>query len=132
MIRLLIVDDRATTRTGLHMLLAAEADIRVVGEAKDGQDAIDLAPILSPDVVLMDVEMPGMDGITATSRLHQLLPNASIIVLSMHDCTVLNGQAIEVGAAACVSKYLPASDLLTTIRRVAGCGPTNAVLETNE
>lgn len=124
MIRLLLVDDHPLMRTGLRMLLATEADLLVIGEAEDGQGAIDLATKLGPDVVLMDVEMPRMDGVTATGKLHQELPQIAIIVLTLYDNADTRARALNAGAAAFVSKFTPTDELLTTIRQIAGgCGP---------
>jgi DNA-binding NarL/FixJ family response regulator len=124
MIRLLLVDDHPLMRTGLRMLLATEADLLVVGEAEDGQGAIDLAATLGPDVVLMDVEMPCMDGVTATGKLHQELPQIAIIVLTLYDSAEMRARALDAGAAAFVSKFTPTDELLITIRQIAGgCGP---------
>jgi len=119
MIRLLIVDDQATVRQGLHMLFATTPDISVVGEAVCGESAVDLAALLYPDVVLMDVEMPGMDGIATTRAFHRLRPQAGIIVLSIHDDDRTQALALTAGAAAFVAKSMPPDALLAAIRRVA-------------
>jgi len=119
MIRLLIVDDQATVRQGLHMLFATTPDISVVGEAVCGESAVDLAALLYPDVVLMDVEMPGMDGIATTRAFHRLRPQAGIIVLSIHDDERTQALAQSAGAAAFVAKSMPPEALLAAIRRVA-------------
>ena len=119
MIRLLIVDDQPAVRQGLHMRLAAEPDFCVVGEALDGEAALSLAQSLSPDVVLMDVEMPRMDGLAAAGALHVICPHASIVMLSIHDDAITRARAEDAGAAAFVTKSVPADMLLATIRRVA-------------
>jgi len=119
MIRLLIVEDQPAVRKGLLMRLAAEADLLVVGEASDGEAALDLAVCHCPDVVLIDIEMPGMDGIATASAFHSIYPRASVIILSMHDDALTRSRAEEAGAAAFVSKAMPADTLLTTIRQVA-------------
>ena len=85
MIRIVIVEDQPGVRQGLRMLLDAESDLSVIGEASDGEDALMLAASLGPDVVLMDVEMRRMDGIAATTALHQAFPRIPIILLSIHD-----------------------------------------------
>ena len=119
MIRVLIVDDQPAVRQGLRMRLAAEPDLEVVGEAADGEVALSCAQALCPDVVLMDVEMPGMDGIAATDTLRKLCPSTAVIVLSMYDDARTRARAEGAGAAAFVGKSLPTDTLLATIRQVA-------------
>ncbi|MEX0750165.1 MAG: response regulator transcription factor, partial [Dehalococcoidia bacterium] len=85
MIRILLADDQTNVRKGLRMRLDLEAGIAVVGEAADGESAVSLARKLDPDVILMDVEMPGLDGIRATQQLRQDLPGCCIVVLTIHD-----------------------------------------------
>ena len=119
MIRLLIVDDHLAVRQGLRMRLGAEPDLEVVGEAADGEVALSSAQALCPDVVLMDVEMPHMDGIAATGTMRKLCPSAAVIVLSMYDDARTRAQAHNAGAVAFVAKSLPTDILLTTIRQVA-------------
>jgi len=119
MIRLLIVDDQPAVRKGLQMRLAAESDLVVIGVASDGQAALDLARALYPDVVLMDVEMPHMDGVAVASALHLICPRSSIIMLSIHDDARTRELAENAGAAAFVAKSLPTEMLLATIRQVA-------------
>jgi DNA-binding NarL/FixJ family response regulator len=101
------------------MLLDAESDLSVIGEACDGEAALNLTTSLCPDVVLMDVEMPRMDGIAAASVLHATCPRALIIMLSIHDDALTRARAEEAGAAAFVAKSMPADTLLATIRQVA-------------
>jgi DNA-binding NarL/FixJ family response regulator len=119
MIRLLIVEDRPAVRKGLLMRLAAEVDLSVIGEASDGEAALDLASCLCPDVVLIDIEMQGMDGIATARALHSIYPHTSVIILSMQDDALTRSRAEDAGAAAFVSKSMPADTLLTTIRQVA-------------
>jgi len=118
MIRLLIVDDQPAVRQGLLMRLAAESDLRVVGQAPDGEAALDLAQSLCPDVVLMDVEMPRMDGIAAARALRRMCPAVCVIMLSIYDDARTRLCAEEAGAAAFVPKAMPADLLLATIRQV--------------
>ena len=119
MIRLLIVDDQPAVRKGLHMRLGVEPDLSVIGEAPDGEAALDLAQALCPDVVLMDVEMPRMDGVTAASALHAICPCASVIMLSIHDDARTRARAEDAGAVAFVAKSMPTDMLLAMIRQVA-------------
>ncbi len=133
MIRLMIVEDQPAVRQGLQMRLAAEPDLCVIGEAPDGEAALELVRSLRPDVVLMDVEMPGRDGIAATSALRSLYPQIEVIVLSIHDDVLTRARARDAGAAGFVAKSVPADTLLVTIRQVAhtsGSGPILLALET--
>ena len=118
-IRLLLVDDRAAVRTGLRIWFALQPDLEVVGEASDGSEAISLARTLHPDVVLIDVEMPGMDGISATAALRSLAPQSAVVILTLYDDAVTRTRAQEAGAAAFVAKYRIEETLLAEIRRVA-------------
>ena len=117
MIRLLIVESQPAVRKGLQMRLAAEADLSVVGEALDGQTAVDMTAALHPDVVLVDLEMPSSD--TTANVLCLICQQAPVIILSMHDDARTRVRAKEAGAAAFVAKSMPAEMLLATIREVA-------------
>jgi len=119
MIRLLIVDDQPAVRKGLKLRLAAEPDLSVVGEASDGVAALERAQTLHPDVVLMDVEMPGMDGIAAANALREIRPNICVIMLSIHDDAHTRSCAEKAGAMAFISKSALTDRLLETIRQVA-------------
>ena len=121
MIRLLLVDDQAALRHGLAMRLAIEKDIVVIGEASNGKEAIDLASSLAPDVVLMDIEMPVMDGIKATHMLRNVAPACAVVILSIHDDGDTRQKALNAGAFAFVGKYETIDLLLSTIRE-AGQG----------
>ena len=120
MIRLLLVDDEISIRRGLRMQLELEPDLAVVGEAADGAEALALVSTLEPDVVLMDIQMRGMDGLAATRELHQAGRAPSVVVLSLHDDVPMRARAAEAGACAFVGKHEPGAVLLSAIRTVAG------------
>lgn len=119
MIRVFLVDDQETVRQGLHMRLLLEPDITVVGEARNGREALSLAQVLHPDVILMDIEMPEMDGIMATSAIRAALPQSAIVILSIHDDRMTRMQAQMAGAVAFVEKRGKTETLLTAIRQAA-------------
>ncbi len=117
-IRLLLVDDQPAVRRGLKMRIALEPDLEVIGETGDATEAIPLARALRPDVVLMDVEMPGMGGIVATAALRATAPHVAVVILSLYDDARTRARAREAGAAAFVAKHQAKTELLATIRRV--------------
>jgi DNA-binding NarL/FixJ family response regulator len=119
-IKLLLVDNQPQVRRGLRMSLALEKDFQVSGEAGDGAEALALAAVLAPDVVVMDVAMPRMDGIAATQAMHAAAPRAAVVILSLHDDTVSRERAVRAGAAAFVSKQAPLEELIAAIRLAAG------------
>ncbi|MDR1265975.1 MAG: response regulator transcription factor [Propionibacteriaceae bacterium] len=118
-IRVLLVDDQSLMRMGFAMVLRAEPDIKVVGEAADGRTALAQAAALKPDVVLMDVRMPGMDGIEATRRLVERAPAAKVIVLTTFDLDEYAFGALKAGASGFLLKDVRPDDLVTAIRAVA-------------
>jgi DNA-binding NarL/FixJ family response regulator len=118
-INILLVDDEPIIRRGLRMRLELEPDLSVVGEAGDGLDALDSARALTPNVVLMDVEMPRMNGIDATRELRSQVPSAAVVILSMHDDAATQARARAAGASAFVSKHSIDHGLLEAIRRAA-------------
>lgn len=120
MIRVLLVDDQPVMRQAVSSWLGIEPDLKVVGEADSGEAALNLVPALSPDVVLMDIDMPTMDGIAATAALHDVAPQSAVVILSMHDDSTVQDKARRAGAAAFVSKHQALDDLVQVIRRVAG------------
>ena len=118
-IQVLLVDDEPKVLRGLRMRLGLEADIRVVGEAADGATGVDLASLLSPDVVLMDVNMPVLDGIAATRELIARVPQAAVVILSLHDDNGTIDRALAAGAVAFVAKQQMDGDLIGAIRDAA-------------
>jgi DNA-binding NarL/FixJ family response regulator len=116
MIRLLLVDDQVIYREGLSELISLEEDIEVVGEGKNGEEAITLAEKLQPDVILMDVRMPVCDGVTATKKIHQRFPWIRIMVLTTFDEDEYICQSLQHGALGYVLKSTPAKQLAATIR----------------
>lgn len=119
-IQVLLVDDEPSILRGLRMRLGLEADIDIVGEASSGPAAIEMVSRLSPDVVLMDINMPGMDGIDATRQLTASAPEAAVVILSMHDDRATVARARDAGAAAFVAKQRIDQALLGAIREAAG------------
>ena len=117
-IRLLLVDDEPAVRRGLKMRFALEPDFEVVGEAGSVAEAISLTQALRPDVILIDVEMAGMDGILAIETLHQAAPH-SAVGITLYDDAAMRARAREVGAAALVAKHQTVETLLAAIRRAA-------------
>lgn len=119
MIRLLLADDQALVRGALAALLDLEADLTVVGEAASGEAAVALAEELSPDVVLMDVEMPGMDGIAATTLIRHTQPSVQVLMVTTFGRPGFLRRALAAGAAGFVVKDTPARELADAVRRVA-------------
>ncbi|QPP08278.1 response regulator transcription factor [Streptomyces bathyalis] len=119
MIRTLIVDDQRLVRAGLRMLCTAADGIKVVGEAEDGRQAVSLTDRLAPHVVLMDLRMPGVDGITATRRILAAHPAVRVLVLTTFDDDEHLYPALEAGACGFLAKDTAPEDLLDGIRRAA-------------
>ena len=118
-IRVLLVDDHAVVRVGLRLFLADQADLEVVGEADDGASAVARAQELVPDVVLMDLRMPRLDGIEATRQIRAALPQTAVVVLTTYTDTANIGKAIAAGAIGYVPKDVPPPELAATIREAA-------------
>ena len=117
-IRILLADDEALVRSGLRLILQSEPDIEVVGEAQDGEDAIVQTRQLQPDVVLMDVRMPRLDGVEATRRLVEA-GDAHVLILTTFDLDAHLFAAIRAGASGFMLKAVPPDDLITAVRAVA-------------
>jgi DNA-binding NarL/FixJ family response regulator len=118
-IRILVADDHPVVRAGLTGMLAAEPDLQVVGEAASGDEAVALAGQLNPDVVLMDLRMPGGDGVSATTRIRAARPEVKIMVLTTYDNDADILRAVEAGAAGYLLKDLPRAELAAAIRAAA-------------
>lgn len=126
MIRILLVDDKPTVLRGLRLRLSLEGDFDVVGEALNGEGAVALAQELRPDVVVMDVGMPQMDGITAIERLKEVLPGTPVVVLSVYDDADTKNRAFQAGAASFVEKRVLSNRLSAAIRSaVLGAASTS-------
>jgi DNA-binding NarL/FixJ family response regulator len=120
MIRVLLVDDQSLLRMGFRLILEAEPDIEVVGEAADGKTGVSMSAALQPDVVLMDVRMPGMDGIAATEAIVATGADSKVLILTTFDLDQYVFAGLRAGASGFLLKDAPPSELLTAIRTVAG------------
>ena len=120
MISVLLADDQQLIRTGLRLIIDAEADLKVVGEASTGREAVRLAQLHNPDVVLMDIRMPEMDGIAATAELVELQIAAKVIMVTTFDPDEYVYDALLAGASGFLLKDTPADDLVAAVRIVAG------------
>lgn len=123
-ITVLIVDDEVSIRRGLRMRLALESDLEIVGEAQDGLEAIKLAKELQPDVIVLDVEMPHLDGIAAMGTLRLIAPRAAIVVLSIYGDEATRERARQMGARAFIDKQGDVGELSAAIRAAAAPGGT--------
>src|SRR3990170_8882790 len=117
-IRVLIADDHTIVRSGLRLLLEAEPDIDVVGEALEGREALNLVEQHLPDVVLMDITMPGMDGLEATRRIKASWPQIQVLVLTMHRSDEYFFEMLKAGASGYILKGAETSDLIHALRVV--------------
>ncbi len=118
MISIVLADDHKIVRHGIKALLEAEPDLRVTGEAGDGLEAIRLAKDLQPDILVVDISMPGLNGIDVTKQVRKCSPRTGIIVLSMHSAEVYVLQALEAGAMGYVLKESGPEQLVNAIREV--------------
>jgi DNA-binding NarL/FixJ family response regulator len=124
--RVLLVDDKSAVRRGLRMCLELEADLQVVGEAGDGLEALRLAGELDPDVVVLEVALPGMDGLTAASVLGKAAPRSQVVFLTLHDDARTRRRAYLVGGLDLVGKHACPDVLVAAIRRAAAISQSYA------
>jgi DNA-binding NarL/FixJ family response regulator len=118
-IRVLVVDDQALVRSGFRMILDAQPDIDVVGEAENGREAVELAAVSSADVILMDVRMPELDGIEATARILEAQPETRIVILTTFDLDEYVTRALRAGASGFLLKDVRPAQLVEAIRVIA-------------
>jgi two-component system, NarL family, response regulator NreC len=118
MITVLLADDHAVLLDGLRFLLEAQGDIRIVGMASNGQEAVDQAILTCPDIVVMDISMPVMSGIEATKHIRKLCENTKVAILSMHHTAEYMQRALEAGAVGYVLKDSAGVELVTAIRAI--------------
>ena len=114
--RILLIDDHKVVREGLRRMLEIEPDLKVVGEAADAKEALAQVESLSPEVILMDIQMPGTDGIELTRQVKQQLPSCNVIILTLYNEYL--PQAIEAGASGYLVKDMKRDEILRTIRAV--------------
>ncbi len=117
--KILLADDHTIVRQGLKLILSAHSDLEVVGEAANGKEAIELAAKLKPDIVLMDVAMPELNGIEATRRMVEANPRIKILVLSMHKEAVYVREILRAGARGYILKDAIDNELISAVRSVA-------------
>lgn len=118
-VKLLLVDDHEIVRAGLRMLFSAEPGVQIIGEAASGREAVELVMRLGPDVVLMDVAMPDMNGIEATRRIKEARPAVAVLALTMHEEEEYFFEMLSAGASGYVPKRAAPDDLLSAIRVVS-------------
>jgi two-component system response regulator NreC len=134
-IRVLLADDHAVVRQGFKMILSAQGDIEIIGEAGNGREAVDLAEQLRPDVVVMDVAMPELNGIEATRRVVASSPHTRVLAMSMHKDSVYVREILRAGARGYLLKDSVAADLVAAVHAIASGegylspGVSNAVLD---
>jgi two-component system response regulator NreC len=118
-IRLILADDHAAVREALRLLINVQPDLEVIGEAADGQEAVDAAVALKPDVLLMDVSMPKLNGLQATAAVRRRAPNVRVLALTRHAEESYVGELLRAGASGYALKQSNSAELLTAIRTVA-------------
>ncbi len=114
-IRILVVDDSEVVRRGVAGILSARSDCEICGVARSGEEAMEKAPTLAPNLILLDISMPGMNGLEAARRLRDKLPETRILLMSQHDPDRVLPRAIEAGANGCIDKTRLAADLTCAI-----------------
>jgi len=119
MIRIILADDHAVMRRGLRLVLEAQGDFQVIGEASDGREAVVQAETLDPDIAVLDITMPNMNGIEAARQISSKLPRVSIVVLSMHADEGYVLRALKAGARGYLLKESPEADFIQAIRTVS-------------
>ncbi len=122
MIRLMVVDDHELVRVGMRHILDDYPSIKIVGEAADGETAIRLNHQIKPDVVLLDISLPGLSGFEVTTRLKKIDPGLGIIILTVHEAAPYPGKLLDAGASGYLTKGCPATELVQAIRTVAKGG----------
>jgi two-component system response regulator NreC len=115
-ISILIADDHAVVRSGVRQLLTSQPDMDIAGEAEDGEAALKLARSLKPDVILLDIAMPGLNGLETVGLIREAVPSARIVILSMHGRESYVHQALSAGALGYVLKASPSTDILNAVR----------------
>ena len=121
-IRVIVAEDHATIREGLKLIINAQSDMEVVADAEDGRTAIELAQKLQPDVALMDISMPGLNGLKATAKLKECCPEVHVLAVTRHKDDGYLQQVLKAGASGYVLKQSPPAELLHAIRAVANGG----------
>jgi DNA-binding NarL/FixJ family response regulator len=129
--RILIADDNDMARHGLRGILLSEASWEICGEARDGAEALRKARELLPDLIILDISMPGLNGLELASLLRQEVPAAKILVISQHDPIVLLPRAVQAGAHACVDKDRLGTTLLPTIKGIRGILEAHRITNTH-
>jgi DNA-binding NarL/FixJ family response regulator len=119
MINILLVEDDANLRKGIQMRLALEADFQIIAETGDGREALALARAARPDVIIMDLRLPGLDGLEITRQLRETHPKCRVVILTLYDEDANRQRACKIGAAAFVSKQEPGDALVRAIRSAA-------------
>lgn len=117
--RILIADDHAIIRYGLASLISTQPDMEVVGQAKNGREAVDIACRTNPDIVIMDIEMPKMDGVEATEALRDKVPSAKVVVLTSFIASDKIAHALDSGASGAITKTANEQAILPTLRKIA-------------
>jgi DNA-binding NarL/FixJ family response regulator len=118
MIKILLVDDDPNIRRGVRMNLALEPDFSVIGEAGDGWEALRLVRELQPDVAVMDIRLPSLDGLGAAERLHKSQPQCAVIILTLYDEPSYRARAEQIGVAAFIPKQKTDGELVNAIRKI--------------